>query len=152
MTTKDNLDPLNLNTNDTTFVSNTDPGANIQSNYDFGDITDRDKKLISEVVSIIRDQGDKGPDVVIKSLEDKFQIDETPWMSIVDTLWYKLTKDLPITANIQGFRLSQDKDGKAIKIPHVVFSSDLDYLDTFIHKIIWNYGNHMSEKKDDTKA
>ena len=148
MSEKDPLDKLNLNSNDTTFVSNTEPGANIIANYDFGSITDRDKKLVNEIIKIIREQGQSGVDVVCKTIEQKFEIDETPWMSVKDTLWYKLTKDEPIQPNIQGFRLSKDKDGNPIKIPHVCFSSDLDYLDTFVQKIIWNYGAYMSEKND----
>lgn len=144
----DPKDPFNLNKNDTTFISNSDPGANIEAMFDYGSITPRDKKLVQEIIKLIREQSEKGPDVVVSSLEEKFEIDPTPWMSVKDTLWYELTKDEPIQPNIQGFRLSKDKDGNSIKIPHIVFSSDLDYLDTFIQKIVWNYGKYMSEKND----
>ena len=47
-----------------------------------------------------------------------------------------MTKDERLGQSIQGHRLSVDKDGNKLRIPHVGFSADLDYLDEFINRII----------------
>ena len=36
---------------------------------------------------------------------------------------------------MQGFRETIDKDGNKIRIPHIGFSADLDYLDEFVNNL-----------------
>jgi hypothetical protein len=36
---------------------------------------------------------------------------------------------------MQGFRETKDKNGKKIRIPHIGFSADLDYLNEMIQRI-----------------
>jgi hypothetical protein len=47
-----------------------------------------------------------------------------------------LTKDERIGQSVQGFRQSIDENGNKIRIPHIGFSADLDYLDGFLNRLI----------------
>ena len=47
-----------------------------------------------------------------------------------------MTKEERLGMSIQGFRQSTDENGNQIRIPHVGFSADLDYLDDFINRIV----------------
>jgi hypothetical protein len=38
--------------------------------------------------------------------------------------------------NIQGFRISLDKNQAKIKIPFIAFQADLDFLDGFINRLV----------------
>ena len=55
---------------------------------------------------------------------------------IEDTVWGQLTKDERIGQSIQGFRETKDENGNRLKIPHIGFSADLDYLDGFLNRLI----------------
>jgi hypothetical protein len=54
---------------------------------------------------------------------------------IEDSLWHQFTKNERIGQSMQGFRETKDKNGKKIRIPHIGFSADLDYLDEMIQRI-----------------
>ena len=54
---------------------------------------------------------------------------------IEDTVWGQLTKGEKLGASIQGYR-EITEDGKRIRIPHIGFSADLDYLDEFLNRIV----------------
>jgi hypothetical protein len=47
-----------------------------------------------------------------------------------------LTKDERLGQSVQGFRQSTDENGEKIRIPHVGFSADLDYLDEFVNRLV----------------
>jgi len=36
---------------------------------------------------------------------------------------------------MQGFRQTTDNEGNKIRIPHIGFSADLDYLDEFVNRL-----------------
>jgi hypothetical protein len=46
-----------------------------------------------------------------------------------------LTKDERIGQSMQGFRQTTDDEGNKIRIPHIGFSADLDYLDEFVNRL-----------------
>ena len=54
---------------------------------------------------------------------------------------HQLTKDEHIGQNIQGFKIISDDKGNKKRIPHIGFSSDLDYLDGFINRLILKLEN-----------
>jgi len=56
-------------------------------------------------------------------------------MKLEESLWHALTKDERIGQSMQGYKDTTDKDGKKIRIPHIGFSADLDYLDEFINRL-----------------
>ena len=47
-----------------------------------------------------------------------------------------MTKDERLGQSVQGFRQTTDENGKKIRILHVGFSADLDYLDEFLNRIV----------------
>ena len=55
-------------------------------------------------------------------------------------LWYEFTKDEKLGTNVQGYTTTE-RDGKRIRIPHVHFSADLDYLNDMIGRFITRINN-----------
>ena len=45
-----------------------------------------------------------------------------------------------LVQSMQGYRETSDKDGNKIRIPHIGFSADLDYLDEFINRLATKIG------------
>jgi hypothetical protein len=56
-------------------------------------------------------------------------------MKVEDSVWHQLTKDERLGFSMQGFRQTTDNDGNKIRIPHIGFSADLDYLDEFVNRL-----------------
>jgi len=110
-------------------------GEAIESVFDYGSITERDKKLIEEVIKLMRSRPGVPSDMVVEELKQKFELEEIPMKKIEDSVWGQLTKDERLGQSIQGFRLVRDEKGNKLKIPHVGFSADLDYLDEFINRL-----------------
>lgn len=133
-------EPEEHRTKDTTLVSNSKPGSEIFSMYDFGSIDERDMKLIRAVVEIIKNSKNTETDALVNEIHEAFKVEDIPMMPVTKTLWYQLTHDEPIGANIQGFRLDKDENGNKIRIPHICFSSDLDYLDVMVNNMIKKLG------------
>ena len=111
-------------------------GEAIEGNYDYGNITDGDKKVVTEIIDLMRQRGDVPCSMFAEELKTRFQMVEIPMKSIEDSIWGQLTKDERLGQSIQGFRVAKGEDGEKIKIPHVGFSADLDYLDEFVNRII----------------
>ena len=110
-------------------------GEAISTHYDYGNITDSDKKVVDEIIGLMRDRGDVPCSMFAEELKMKFQIEAIPMKKIEDSVWGQLTKDEAIGTSVQGFRMTTDANGKKIKIPHVGFSADLDYLDEFVNRL-----------------
>ena len=111
-------------------------GEAIEGNYDYGDITDSDKKVVTEIIDLMRQRGDVPCSMFAEELKTRFQMVEIPMQSIEDSVWGQMTKDERLGQSIQGYRQQSDKDGNKIRIPHIGFSADLDYLDEFINRIV----------------
>ena len=111
-------------------------GEAIEGLYDYGDVTVRDKMVVNEIIELMRQREGVPNSMLIEELKTKFQLVEIPMKKIEDTVWGQLTKDERIGQSIQGFRQAVDENGKKIKIPHVGFSADLDYLDEFINRLV----------------
>jgi len=111
-------------------------GEAIESNYDYGSITDNDKKVVTEIIDLMRNRGEVPCSMFAEELKIKFGLEEIPMKRIEDTVWGQLTKNERIGQSIQGFRMATDEKGKKTRIPHVGFSADLDYLDEFINRLV----------------
>ena len=111
-------------------------GEAIETVFDYGSITERDKKLIEEVIKLMRERPGVPSDMIAEELKQKFELEEVPMKKIEDSVWGQLTKDERLGQSIQGFRLARDEDGKKFKVPHVGFSADLDYLDEFVNRLV----------------
>ena len=111
-------------------------GEAIEGNYDYGDITDSDKKVVREIIDLMRNRGDVPCSMFVEELKTRFQLVEVPMKKIEDSIWGQLTKDERIGQSVQGFRHTTDENGEKIRIPHIGFSADLDYLDEFVNRIV----------------
>ena len=111
-------------------------GEAIESNYDYGNITDSDKKVVREIIDFLRQREQVPVSMVAEELKTRFQLVEIPMKKIEDSVWGQLTKDERLGQSVQGFRQSTDENGEKIRIPHVGFSADLDYLDEFVNRIV----------------
>ena len=114
--------------------SNVD-GQDIEPLFDYGNITERDKSVVQEVINLIGQRPGVPGDMIAAELKEKFKLVEVPMMKVEDTVWHQLTKDEKIGASMQGYREINDKDGNRIRIPHIGFSADLDYLEEFINRL-----------------
>ena len=110
-------------------------GEAIEGTYDYGNITDSDKKVVTEIIDLMRQRGDVPCSMFAEELKTRFQMVEIPMQSIEDSIWGQLTKDERIGQSVQGFRQSTNEKGEKIRIPHIGFSADLDYLDEFINRL-----------------
>ena len=111
-------------------------GEAIEGIFDYGNVTDRDKLVVREVIDLIRQREQVPADMIIEELKTRFQLVEIPMRKIEDSIWGQLTKNERLGQSIQGFRQSIDEKGRKIRIPHVGFSADLDYLDEFVNRLV----------------
>jgi len=119
-------------------------GEGIEKFFDYGELDTSNGplviKVIEEVIKQIKQNPHKNNSQLIEHLEYKFNIRQIPMVKIEDTLWHKLTQDEHLGQSIQGFKVVGDEGNKK-KIPHIGFSSDLDYLDGFINRLILKLEN-----------
>jgi len=111
-------------------------GEAIEGIFDYGNVTDRDKLVVREVIDLIRQREQVPADMIIEELKTRFQLVEIPMRKIEDSIWGQLTKNERLGQSIQGFRQSTNEKGEKERIPHVGFSADLDYLDEFVNRIV----------------
>tara|TARA_R110002074_G_scaffold8946_2_gene36189 strand:- start:919 stop:1359 length:441 start_codon:yes stop_codon:yes gene_type:complete len=111
-------------------------GEAITGVFDYGNITDSDKVIVREIIDLMRDRGEVPCSMFAEELKTKFNLVEIPMKSIEDSVWGQMTKDERLGQSVQGFRNAKDENGNKIRIPHVGFSADLDYLDAFVNRII----------------
>ena len=111
-------------------------GEAIEGNYDYGNITESDKRVVKEIIDLMRSRDQVPCGMFAEELKNKFQLVEIPMKKIEDSVWGQLTKDERLGMSMQGFRQATDKDGNPIRIPHVGFSADLDYLDEFVNRLV----------------
>ena len=115
--------------------SNVETDKEIEPLFDYGDITDRDKSVVEEVINLLQARPGVPSEMVIAELKEKFQLVTIPMMKVEDSVWHQLTKDERIGQSMQGFRQTTDENGDKIRIPHIGFSADLDYLDEFVNRL-----------------
>jgi len=109
--------------------------SELEPNYDYGSITDKDKKVVEEVISLLEARPGVPMNMVIAELKEKFELVNIPMMKVEDSVWHQLTKDERIGQSMQGFKQTTDSEGNKIRIPHIGFSADLDYLDEFVNRL-----------------
>ena len=121
--------------------SNVETDKDIEPLFDYGDITDRDKSVVEEVINLFQARPGVPSEMVIAELKEKFQLVQIPMMKVEDSVWHQLTKDERIGQSMQGFRQTTDNEGNKIRIPHIGFSADLDYLDEFVNRLAKKIAN-----------
>ena len=120
-------------------------GEEIESVFDYGNIKKEHKDTVLEIIKWLRERNGVPVDMLIEELKIKFQLEEVPMKKVEETVWGQLTKGEKLGASIQGYREITDKDGKRLRIPHIGFSADLDYLDEFLNRIV-EKANKIKEK------
>ena len=110
-------------------------GEEIEPTFDYGNIKQEHKDVVLEIIQWLRGRDGIPTEMLIEELKIKFQLEEIPMKKIEDTVWGELTKDEKLGQSIQGFR-DTTVDGKRVRIPHIGFSADLDYLDEFINRLL----------------
>ena len=116
-------------------------GEAITGLYDYGSITDEDKIVVKEIIELLRSRAGVPVDMIVEELKTKFQLVEIPMKKVEDSVWGQLTKDERLGQSVQGFRQVTDDEGNKIRIPHVGFSADLDYLDEFVNRLVKKIDN-----------
>lgn len=111
-------------------------GEEITGIFDYGDIKKEHKDVVLEIIELLRSRNGVPVEMLIEELKIKFDIDEVPMKKVEDTVWGQLTKGEKLGASIQGFREAKDENGKRIRIPHIGFSADLDWLDGFVNRLL----------------
>ena len=110
-------------------------GEAITGVFDYGDISDEQKKVVKEIIDLMRAREQIPCGMFAEELKQKFQLEEIPMKKIEDSIWGQLTKNERLGQSIQGFRQVVDENGEKVRIPHVGFSADLDYLDEFVNRL-----------------
>ena len=111
-------------------------GEAITGVYDYGNISDSDKRVVREIIDLMRNRGQVPCSMFAEELKTRFELVEIPMKKIEDSVWGQLTKDERLGQSIQGFRQSTDENGNKVRVPHVGFSADLDYLDEFVNRLV----------------
>ena len=113
---------------------------------DHFDPTKQEKKIAEDIINTIVDDASK--DIPLKftitRIQESYKLKEVPMLSLENSLWHQFTKDEKIGQSIQGYRTTVI-NGKSIRIPHIAFGADLDYLDEMIRRIITRI-NNLKEK------
>ena len=128
--------------------SNVETDKDIEPLFDYGDITDRDKSVVEEVITLLEARPGVPSEMVIAEMKEKFQLVTIPMMKVEDSVWHQLTKDERIGQSMQGFRQTTDENGDKIRIPHIGFSADLDYLDEFVNRLAKKIATVPTQKED----
>ena len=103
-----------------------------EGNQDYGNITDSDKKVVTEIIDLMRQRGDVPCSMFAEELKTRFEMVEIPMQNIEDSLWGQMTKDERLGQSVQGFRLTNNEKGEKIRIPHIGFSDDLGVFGGFL--------------------
>ncbi len=108
--------------------------------------TKQEKKIAEDILNTINEDISKNIPLkfTITRIQESYKLKEVPMLSLENSLWHQFTKDEKIGQSIQGYR-TQVIDGKSIRIPHLAFGADLDYLDEMIRRIITRI-NNLKEK------
>ena len=113
---------------------------------DHSEPTKLEKKVAEDILNTII--GDASKEIPLKftitRIQESYKLKEMPILSLENSLWHQFTKDEKIGQSIQGYR-TQVIDGKSIRVPHIAFGADLDYLDEMIRRIITRI-NNLKEK------
>ena len=114
-------------------------------NYDYGSVSDSDKEVVKEIIDLLRAREQVPCSMVAEELKTRFQLEEIPMKNIEDSVWGQLTKDERLGQSVQGYKMSHDENGKKIRIPHIGFSADLEYLDEFVNRLTKKIKNIKEE-------
>lgn len=115
-------------------------GKKLETVFDFGSITSRDKKVVTELLEFLKDKDQLPFNFKEQLIKTHFKIEEIPERPVEKSLWHQFVHDFPPfklgVGAIQGHRIQNVDNVKKEKIPHLSFNCDLDELDDLINHII----------------
>ena len=106
----------------------------IERGYDYGSVSDDHKIIVREIIDYLRTRTQVPVEMIIDEMKHKWSLEEVPMEKIEDSVWGQLTKDEKLGQSVQGFLL-KEKDGKKVRVPHIGFSANLDYLNEFVNRL-----------------
>lgn len=111
-------------------------GEKIQMLFDYDTLNNDHKTAASEIIALIEERKNLPTNILQEEIRNRFKLSEIPMMKVEDTLWYELTKDEALGPSIQGFRVKINEDGSKVRIPYIAFSSDLEYLNEMVMRLM----------------
>jgi len=105
--------------------------TDVESVYDYGSITTEHKKLVEEIIKILKRKDNASTDDVIEELKVQFKVDLPPTLDIEKSLWHEFTKDYKLGSSIQG-HIDTTVNGKKFRNPLINFTADLETLDKML--------------------
>lgn len=137
----DRIKPEDLNEeNQYWSVLRNSKGKKLETVFDFGTITSRDKKVVTELLEFLKDKDQLPFNFKEQLIKTHFKIEEIPERPLEKSLWYKFVNDFPPfkhnIGQIQGHRIEYIDKVQKERIPHLSFNCDLDELDDLINHII----------------
>lgn len=117
-------------------ITSNQTGEKIEMLFDYDTLNSDHKTAAAEIISLIESRKNIPVNILQEEIKNRFKLSEIPMMKVEDTLWYELTKDENLGPSIQGFRTKINEDGTKIKVPYIAFSSDLEYLDDMVIRLM----------------
>ena len=113
------------------------PRNTIDFLIDHEDVSKEQQKVAEDILNTIsKNESQNIPlKFTLTQIKNDYKIDEIPMMDISQSLWHEFTKDEKIGQSVQGYRQTE-KDGKKVRIPHIGFSADLNYLDEYVNRLV----------------
>ena len=104
---------------------------NFKQNYNYGEISDNDKRVIGEVISLAKAQG---LDNFVEFLQHKFKIVEQPEFDFEESEFVKESAKHGLFVAVQGTIKSGDKPGDIV-YPVISITDDVRKFDKFYNAI-----------------
>ena len=117
-------------------VTSNETGELIETLFDYDKVNEHHITAAKEILSLLENRKNLPINFLKEEIKNRFKVSDIPEMKIEDSLWYKFTQEENLGANIQGFRIKVNEDGTKIKIPYIAFSSDLEYLNNMIVRLM----------------
>ena len=118
-----------------------DKTRNYTEQLDYTTLNKREKQIVEEVVKIYNSRDGVPNNLVAEEVKTKFQLKDIPFMKIENTLFYTLLGNEKLGQSIQGWRTDKDEKGNNIRIPHLIFSGDLDVLEDIMKRLVTKIKN-----------
>jgi len=104
---------------------------NFNQNYNYGEISDNDKKVVQEVIKHAKQQG---LDIFVKYLENKFNIVEHPTYDFEESEFVKDAAKNGLFVSVQGTIKSGDKPDDIV-YPVISICDDIRKFEKFYNAI-----------------
>jgi hypothetical protein len=109
--------------------------------FNYDNIKVEHQDAVEEVIKILQNRSSIPVNFIIEELKVKFKLENLPELKVEDTLWHRIFGE-HLKAHYQGYTDKVNENGEKIRVPHLAFSADVDYLDILIKKVL----THVDKK------